>query len=300
MSLRDWGCRRRADDGRVTVAGVMTFRASALVLCGALAGCGPSLATLQPAQVGPQGRLSVAAGTEIALPTGRITEIVDTGETLAKRCSNQNCQLTDEEKRQIFDAGVNLAANPPSVGHHLAVNYTMADGMELGLRWAGPNWRVGGRYQLLRHEDGPFDLVAGLGIARGTTAIPLGDVLPVLHIDDFTRWTFDLPVLLGTSRSWFRAWGGVKLAYSRFDTRMHLDAGAEEQILASFDGKALYVLGQGGLALGYQWIFLAAELTMGEVSGTARASIPALTGAMRNPDLSGFVVYPAVAVLGEF
>jgi hypothetical protein len=70
--------------------------------------------------------------------------------------------------------------------------------------------------------------------------------------------------------------------------------------MASFDGKALYVLGQGGLALGYRWIFLAAELTMGEVSGTASASIPALAGAMRNPDLSGFVVYPALAVLGEF
>jgi hypothetical protein len=212
-------------------------------------------------------------------------------------CVNQACQLTDDEKRELFDAGVNLAGSPPSVSQHFAVNYTVVDRTEVGLRWAGGTWRVGGRYQFLRHEDGPFDLVAGLGVARGTTAIPLGDVLPVLKIDDFTRWTFDLPVLLGTSRSWFRAWGGAKLVYSRFDTTMHLNL-AQDMTLASFEGHALYLLGQGGLAVGYRWIFLAVELTMGELNGSATASIPAW--AMRDTDLHGFVIYPAFALLGEF
>ena len=278
----------------------MTARRATLVLCIALHGCAPSLSTLQPAQVGPKGKLTVAAGVELGFPTGRIVDVVNTGETLAKSCTNQNCQLSDDQKRQIFDAGVTLAGSPPSVGQHLAVNYTIVDDTELGLRWAGETWRVGARRQLLHHEDGPFDLVAGLGIARGTTSVPLGDVLPVLQIDDFTRWTFDLPVLLGTSRSWFRAWGGVKLAYSRFDMKMHLDLSVQDQTVASFEGKALYVLGQGGFALGYRWIFVAVELTMGEVSGNASASIPALATAMRGTDIGGFVVYPAVALLGEF
>jgi hypothetical protein len=278
----------------------MTCRRAALVLWCTLGGCAPSLATLQPAEVGPKGRLTVAAGVEVGLPTGSLVDVVNTGQTLSERCGNQGCQLTDDQKRQIFDAGVNLASSPPSIGHHFALNYTLADRTELGLRWAGDTWRVGGRYQFLRHDDGPFDLVVGLGIARGTTSIPLGDVLPVLSIDDFTRWTFDLPVLIGTSRSWFRAWGGVKLAYSRFNTRMHMDLGAQDVTDASFDGTALYVLGQGGLAVGYRWIFLAVELTMGQLNGSADASIPRLMGATRGTDISGFVVYPAFAVLGEF
>jgi hypothetical protein len=278
----------------------MTDRRAILVFWCTLAGCAPSLSTLQPAQVGPRGKLTVAAGVELGFPTGRIVDVVDTGQTLAKSCANQNCQLTDAQKRQIFDAGVTLASNPPSVGQHLAVNYVIVDDTELGLRWAGQNWRVGARRQLLHHGDAPFDLVAGLGIARGTTSIPLGDVLPVLQIDDFTRWTFDLPVLVGTSRDWFRVWGGVKLAYSRFETRMHLDLGAQDQTIGSFEGKALYVLGQGGFAVGYRALFVAVELTMGEVSGAAGANIPALAVAMRDTDISGFVVYPAVALLGEF
>lgn len=278
----------------------MTVRRATLILCCTLTGCAPSLATLQPARVAPKGSLTVAAGVEMGFPTGRIVDVVDTGKTIAKSCANQTCQLTDDQKRQIFDAGVNLASNPPSVGQHLAVNYSIADDTELGLRWAGQNWRVGGRRQLLHHADAPFDLVAGLGVARGTTSIPLGDVLPVLTIDDFTRWTFDLPVLLGTSRDWLRVWGGAKLVYSRFDTRMHLDLGTQDQTVASFEGKALYVLGQGGLALGYRKIFVAFELTLGEGSGSASANIPALATAMRTTDVSGFVVYPAFALLGEF
>ncbi|HEX2659599.1 MAG TPA: hypothetical protein VHU40_15050 [Polyangia bacterium] len=276
-----------------------TGRATLVLWC-TLGGCAPSMVSLQPAHVAPKGSLTVAAGLEIGVPTGRIVDVVDTGETLAKSCANGSCQLTDDQKRQIFDAGVNLASNPPSVGQHLAVNYSVADDTELGLRWAGQNWRLGARRQLLHHQDAAFDLVAGLGVARGTTSIPLSDVLPVLKIDDFTRWTFDLPVMLGTSRDWFRVWGGVKLVYSRFDTRMHLELDTQDRTVASFEGKALYVLGQGGLAIGYRKVFLAVELTMGEGSGSATANIPELAGAMRTTDISGFVVYPAFALLGEF
>jgi hypothetical protein len=38
---------------------------------------------------------------------------------------------------------------------------------------------------------------AGIGVSRFTYSIPISDYIPVLKIDDFTRWQIDVPVLVG-------------------------------------------------------------------------------------------------------
>ncbi len=262
-----------------------------------LAGCAPSLATLQPAHVAPKGHVQATAGMEIGIPTGTIIRAVDAGQTLEDAARNR--QLTDDEKWQLFDAGVNLVVSPLSVGQHFAAAYTFVDRAEVQIRNAGGGWRLGGRYQVIRREDGPFDLVVGFGVARATNPIPLGDALPVLNASDFRRWTIDLPVMMGTSRSWFRVWAGPKALYSRFDTRLTLtlfDNTVEE---ASFEGHAYYFGGQGGLAFGYRYVFFAVELTLGQLIGSATASTTLATP-RRGTDISGFVIYPAFALIGEF
>ena len=275
-------------------------RASSLAVLLA-AGCGPTLATLQPAEVAKAGHVQVAAGFEVGIPTGTLARTVDAGRALSSRaasCASQSCALTPSEEGQIFDAGASLAASPLSYSQHFGINYGFDGRTEAGLRWAAGNWRAQGRYQVARREDGPFDCVVGIGVARGTTTIPLDDLLPVLTIDDFTRWTLDLPLSIGTSRSWFRAWTGVKLAYSHFDANMHLDAPSSPPSFAHFDGHGLYTLAEGGIAGGYRYLFVAVELTLGELFGRADATITAAP-AVRSTDLGGFVLYPAVALIGE-
>jgi len=219
------------------------------------AGCGPTLATLQPAHVAPAGHVQVAAGFEVGVPTGTVAQAVDAGRTLSSRaraCNDQSCQLTPAEKGQLYGAGVSLTASPLSYSQHLAVSYGFDGRAEAGLRWAAGNWRAQGRYQLARAQqnDGPFDATVGLGVSYSSTGIPMGDVLPVLKVDDFSRWTIDVPLTIGTSRSWFHAWTGVKLAYTRFETKMHLELPNSDDVsLASFEGHGLYALGQGGVAV---------------------------------------------------
>jgi hypothetical protein len=207
--------------------------------------------------------------------------------------------LTDAEIARLFDVGVTVAASPPSVGQHLSLAYTVRDRTEVGLRYAGGGWRLGGRYQFLQHDDGPFDLVVGLGFARATTGVPLGSVVPFLDARDFTRWTIDLPVLIGTSRSWFRVWTGPKFLFTWFDTSLEINLPMNAVESGGLRGHATYLGGQGGAAIGYRNLFLAFELTLGELSGSA--TMTTMLNVPTPPtDISGFVIYPSFALMGEF
>src|SRR4029077_343552 len=162
----------------------------------------------------------------------------------------------------------------------------------------GSGWRGGLRYQLLRHEDAPLDLTVGAGVSHSSYPIPLGDFVPILEIDDFSRWTVDVPVLVGTSRSWFRVWAGPKFLYSHFSTALRLTIPGGEMQLASFEGHATYVGGQGGLAIGYRHLFFAVELTLAEAFGSASVTATSLPE-VRPVDFTGFIVYPAFGLIGE-
>jgi hypothetical protein len=276
---------------------VAVLVAGAAVL-GSAAGCAPSLATLQPAHVAPRGHAQVTAGVEIGLPGGGVDKVVEAGQKLVDAA--QTGSLTDEQKWQLFDAAVNMVASPPSASQHLAIAYTFIDRAEASVRYVGGGWRLGGRYQILRHEEAPLDLVVGVGVARSATPIPLGDVLPVVEIQDFKRWTFDLPLLAGTSREWFRVWFGPRLLYSRFDTRMRLNLYADEMQVATFEGSAFYYGVQGGAAIGYRKVFFGVELTMAGLTGSATATTMLASIPTRQTELSGFVTYPAFGLMGEF
>lgn len=270
---------------------------AALALTVLAAGCAPSLATLQPAHVAPRGHAQATLGVEIGVPKGTVDDVIGAGRRLAEAA--QSGTITDEQKWQLFDAGVNLVASPPSASQHLAIAYTIVDRTELSLRYVGGGWRLGGRYQIFSHTDAPLDVVVGFGAARSTTPIPAGDVLPVLKVDDFTRWTFDLPLLAGTSNEWFRVWFGPRLMYSRFDTALRLELVQDETVMASFHGSALYYGGQIGAAVGYRHVFFGVELTLAGMSGTA-AAITTLAIPTRRTELQGFIIYPAFGLLGEF
>jgi hypothetical protein len=275
-----------------------TLRALLLLAALPAAACSPSLATMQPAHVAPKGHFQATGALEVGVPTGTIVRTIDAGRTLAE-AGAQQMSLTADEQRQVFEAGVNFVAVPPAVGPQLAIAYTPVDRLEVGIRNAGGGWRLGVRYQLLSHETDAADLTVGVGVSRSTYQIPLADYIPILEIDDFTRYTIDTPVLVGTSRSWYRVWAGPRFLYSRFSTAMRLAIPGAEAELASFEGHTTYLGGQAGFALGYKHLFFGFELTL--VQGFGSASVKAATLAEVRPvDYSGFVVYPAFGFLGEF
>jgi hypothetical protein len=277
---------------------------AALVLVASAAGCAPSLATMQPAHVAPKGHMQVTAGFEVGIPTGTIGTIIDTGKTLSDAASRQ-MSLTPQQERQLFDSGVTVVVSPPAVGYHFAAYYTPIDRFEVGVRYAGAGWRAGARYQLLRHETAPFDMTVGAGVSRSAYEIPLASYIPVLEVDDFTRWTVDVPLQIGTSRQYYRVWAGPKFLYSHFSTAMRLSIPGEPMSdLASFEGHTLYYGGQVGVAVGYRYVFFAVELTLAGLSGRANVqSAPDPRNGeavVHDTQISGFIVYPAIGFIGEF
>lgn len=278
----------------------MTLRLAAARLAIALlfGGCAPSLSTFQPAHVAPVRTVTVSAGGELGIPTGALGTLVDTGKTLAQRGASGQ-RLTDQEQLTILDAGVNLLLAAPTVGPHFAIGYVPVQGIDVGLRYAGGGWRLGGRMQLVSHQTGPFDLTVGLGVARYTFEVPLSDVIPGLDLSDFSRWQVDVPILVGTSRDWVRVWAGPKILFTRFGADLSLALPGITPVAASFEGTATFLGGQAGVALGYRWIFFAFELTLAESFGTARLTAPGLDPPVHDTSLSSFTVFPAFGIMGE-
>jgi hypothetical protein len=259
-------------------------------------GCAPALSTFQPAHVAPQGHFQGGAGFEIGVPVGTLDDLITVGRNLADKAQT-NQGLTDDEKWRLFDVGINLALNPPSVGPHVGIAYTVVEHLELNLRYAGAVIRFGGRYQLLDHVTGPFDMVTGFGVAHDSHGVSVPEI-DIVRVDEFSRWRIDVPLLIGTSRDWFRVWAGPRFLYSWFDAGLSLNL-QNEHPQVNLTGTAVYFGGQAGVALGYRKLFFAVELTMAEVWGTAHLTTNAITPGVHDSSLSTFVVYPSIGLIAE-
>ncbi len=257
---------------------------------------------MQPAHVAPKGHMQVTTAVEVGIPTGTIGSIIDTGKTISD-IAQRDGMITPEQERQLFDSGVTVAVSPPAFGYHFAAYYVPLDRLEVGLRYAGAGFRAGARYQILRHETDPFDMTIGAGAARSAYEIPLSSYIPILEIEDFTRYTIDVPLQIGTSRTYYRVWGGPKFLYSHYSTALKVDLPSTPD-LATFEGSTKYLGGQVGFAVGYKYVFVAFELTLARLWGTAEVQTAPdpRNGEMlaRNVDISGFIIYPAFGLIGEF
>lgn len=278
---------------------------SRLVPLMVLGGCAPSLSTFQPAHVAPKGHWQVGAGLELSVAPGSIADAVDTAKSVVDKIDSSQ-PVSDDEKLQLFDGGVKLLLNPPISlpSQHLVIAYVPVNRLEASIRYAGGAWRLGARYQLLDHNTGPFDMTIGLGVARFTYEFPMGDVLKVLKLEDFSRWQLDVPLLIGTSRDWVRVWAGPKFLLTSFGTRLSFEIPylTDPKNLATFDGTAYYFGGQGGIAFGYKYVFFAFELTMMQMMGTAHSetTLGSATPLARDTSLSGFIIFPSFGLIGQF
>lgn len=275
--------------------------ARSLLLALALAaGCAPALSSFQPAHVAPRGHVQAQAGLDLSLPVGTIQKSIDAGRTLARAAESRT--LDAAERRQVLEAGVNLALDPPAAVGHAGIAWTPVERWEVGVRRTPGAWRLAGRHQLRDQETDGWDLSVGLGLQRFAYRFPVREVLGILELEDFTRWSVDVPVVAGTRGRWYRLWGGPRVILTRYRSALRLDLPPVgglpgEQVLASVEGSGAFLGAQGGVALGYRWLFVGLELTVVRLVSRARL---ALGDQSTDVDLGGVIVYPGVALMGEF
>jgi hypothetical protein len=272
----------------------------ALLLVALTPACATSLSSFQPAHVAQKGHVQVEMGTDVSIPTGTISKTIDASKTLVRAAATRN--LTPEERRQLFEAGANLALDPPSAVFHFGVAYVPVPALEVSARYSSGGYRVGVRRQLLTQEAHGVDLTPGVAGGRHSTSFPIDNVLDILTLDDFTRWSLEVPLVLGKHTDWYRIWGGPRFLLSWYSTEMKLNLPATpstpaEVVAASVEGTATFIGAQFGAAVGYAHVFFGFELTVVRLISTA-----SLTAATQSADvdLGGTIVYPGVAFMGEF
>jgi hypothetical protein len=264
-------------------------------------GCAPALSTFQPAHVAEKGHFQAELGMDVSIPTGTIVEVIQAGVALVEVA--QERELQQAERKELFDAGVALTLNPPSVVQHIALAYTPLDNWEIGLRYSVSAIRLGTRYQITENKKHDVDFSIGAGVSRYVLGFPVNDIVGIVELDDFERWQFDFPIQIGKSGNWYRVWGGPRIMITTFGTQLTMNLPAvtgspEEVELASFSGTGVYVGAQGGFALGYKHVFFAVELTLAELfSG---GELNAFGQQALEVDLDSFIIYPAFGLMLEF
>jgi hypothetical protein len=258
---------------------------------------------MQPAHVAPKHHAQAEFGMDVSIPTGTILQAIDAVDTLVGGAYEQR-DLTDGEVQQLYKAGAALVLNAPGPTTHVGVGFTVVDNVEVSLRYATSSLRLGGRYQFLNKAKHKVDATVGLGLGYYVLGFPLGDALKIIELKDFTRFQLDVPLVFGTHGNWYRVWAGPRFMYTRFGTELEVaipsipgvTSGRAE--LASFGGNAFYVGGQGGVAVGYKYVFLAFELTV--VRLIMESDLVVLGKNVANFDLGSNIVYPAIGLMGEF
>lgn len=246
--------------------------------------------------------MQVEIGTDVSIPTGTIASTIDAATTLVDIAKTQ--ELTEPQKKTLFDAGVGLALNPPSPVQHFGVGFTAVENLEFNLRYSVSALRLGTRYQILNKAKHGVDLTAGLAVGRYVLEFPVSDILGIVELDDFTRWQFEFPISIGTHGTWYRVWGGPRIMFTTFGTELtaglpEIPGVAAAKIeIASFSGTGAYYGGQIGAALGYKYVFFGIELTMAELLSSGQ--LDAFGKKALEVGLNSFIVYPAFALMGEF
>ncbi len=262
-----------------------------------LSACAPVLSTLQPAAVTPQGDFRVAGGMGVSVPVGPLLEVIESGNSLSSRVKD-NESLSEDEVKELWDAGVGLTLSPPSVASEAQVRYGFMPGWDAGLRMSPGAFRLDGRYQFMRSDQGSFlDGSVGAGISFYSLKLqPSEKAEKVIAIDDFKRTEVDVPLLFGWSGKLGHFWVGPKLMFMRYTTGMTLNLANDEQRAADVTGSGVIYALQVGGAVGYGFIWLAAEITVAGMSNHATITTPAEE---LSADFGGLILYPAVALLVE-
>jgi len=274
-------------------------------------GCASTLSSMQTAKPLARGQFQASLGTGFFVPVGPLATVagvgIDQSDKFLERINQgSRVDLTEEDQRQLLSAGISLAVAPPGPVTELMLRGGVAENFDMGLRYSGGSLRVDGKYRFLHRgsrargserERGSFDMALGLGVSRHNFKSKALDLLELVDIKDFSRYDVEVPLYISTEAGEvLKLYAVPKYIFSR----THLD---EKLVDYSEQGKEVtgfdvslparvnshFVGSSFGVALGYKYVHLYAELT-----GGYTFCKPRVFGQKRN--LGGTTFYPAVGI----
>ena len=266
-------------------------RHSTWLLLLASTACTTALSTTQTADTLPKGHWRLTAGANFAIPASRIVSLVDKADDISKAYANDpNYTPTQQQQNDLEDAGLGLALNAPGPTPDLMLRYGLSDRFDAGARYTTTGVHGDVKVQFLR-DAGGWDGSLSLGYARHIFDGLAFDLLDKLHVDDFSRWDLEVPIIFGRKfGTWGRLWLGPKYDFGRY----HIDAKIVNVAKTrTADGPIHYVGGFVGFSAGYKWLHAFVELTVMDMIAT-----PTIQD--RKVDIGGIVVVPAFGLSADF
>ncbi len=225
-------------------------------------GCSASVANVQPARLTPEGHWqvvgSVSATPARAMPGDTLERVKTIDDTLEGR-------PTSNDLEEVGQAATAALVQPPSADGQLALSYGVSKRFELGARLGPTNAGAGFRLQWMRKAPGIYG-VLGARVLFGFNDFPVERFTDEVRIDSFRRFDFAFPLHVGYSSRYVHLWAGPQLMISRFssDVAICLDGteSCRQEATVSTSGRAAYLTGQLGIALGKKRFWIAFELSI--------------------------------------
>ncbi|RKH46350.1 hypothetical protein [Corallococcus llansteffanensis] len=273
-----------------------------LGLAGLTAGCATPLSTMQTAKTLSPGQVQVTGSVGVFVPVGTFAQVVDVGIDQGREAKDaieegRPYELTEEDQQRLLTAGVALVVAPPGVNPELMVRVGVLDGLDLGGRYSGNSLRFDGKVRLAhggKDNHRSYDLALGLGVSKHLFSGAVLDVLEVVQLGDFSRFDVEVPLYLSAEYGdVFKLYGAPKYVYShtRMDPEL-VDFSKQGAPVTGFDVSlpatvsSHFVGSTVGIALGYRYVHIYAELT-----GGYAFCRPNIFGAKR--DIGGMTFLPS-------
>jgi hypothetical protein len=261
-----------------------------------LGGCVSSVSTLQTARTLEPGKVELVAGASVPIHGVFVSRMADMLDDAASRAAAGNDDpLNEEERNRTYEAALAAVLLQPAFVPELQGRIGLWDGTDVGLRYAGPAFKLDAKVRLIE-QDG-FALSASGGYVHHTgiaasIAKSVFEVFETLHLVEYSRRDLDIALLVsGDERRLVAPYGAVRyiVGFPTFDLRLPDEIVESGVVPRTDEANTLHYFGAtGGVRIGRSVAFIA-ELTLMYMRFE-----PTFLGAQRH--LSGMVYAPALGV----
>jgi hypothetical protein len=279
--------------------------APALVMAIVLAGCVSPVSQMQTARTLRPGDTRLHAGASVPISSRYAQELVDAIELAADRLQdarNADRPVTEAEQRQAIESAAAILLLQPAVVPELGLRVGVIDHVDVGLQWAGPTFRLDGKWHAVEvpgkwHAavQAAYTYHTGIGASIAGSVF---DLFESLRLVEYSRSDLELALLASTEDQGRKVsfYGGLRyfLGMPRIESELAAGLEAESGMpLVSTDTNIHEIGATGGVRLGTNRVSLMAELTV-----LWMVFAPEIFG--QESDLGGLVIAPGVGASVNF
>lgn len=271
----------------------------------ALVGCVSSVTQVQTARTLAPKETRFQIATSVPISTRYFQEIIDSIQLVADRlqdADSANRPVTEAEQRQAVETAAAVLLLQPALVPEISARIGVLDNLDVGLRWAGPTFRLDGKWQVVNLPGqwhaalhGAYVHHTGVGASIATS---LYEIFDKLRLASYERKDIELGLLASTEEQDrpLSVYGGLRyfLAMPRIESALVDGLEAESGTPLIETDTNIHQLGATiGVRMGSRRVSLMAELTV-----LWMIFEPEILG--QKTDLGGLVLAPGVGAALDF